>query len=89
MTIVQPNTAVSLTISMDNSQNVNQVLWLPVRWSTAFVRRLWWHTKGYGIIFSIMFLTLMSLIFLTVHWPYHKLLILPTSQNELDLENTK
>ncbi|MCC5636585.1 hypothetical protein LC593_12065 [Nostoc sp. CHAB 5844] len=89
MTIAPQNTAVSLTISMDNSQSVNQVLWLPVRLGTAFLRRLWWHTKGYGIIFSIMFLTLMSLIFLSIHWSYRKLLIVPTPQDELDLESSK
>jgi len=89
MTIAPQNTAVPLTISLDNSQSIYQVLWQPVRLSTAFFRRLWWHTQGYGTIFGIMFLTLMSLIFLSIHWSYHKLLIVPTPQDELDLENSK
>jgi hypothetical protein len=67
MTIAPQNPA-SLTINMDKSLKINQDLWLPVR----FLQRLWWHTKSYGIIFSIMLLTLMSLIFLSIHWAYRK-----------------
>ncbi|MBU7582987.1 MAG: hypothetical protein KAF91_08760 [Nostoc sp. TH1S01] len=88
MTIAQQNPA-SLTISFNNSHNLNQSLWQPVLFGTAFIRRFWWHTKSYGIVFSIMFLTLMSLIFLSIHWSYRKLLIVPTPQNELDLESNQ
>ncbi|MBD2446229.1 hypothetical protein H6G76_03460 [Nostoc sp. FACHB-152] len=88
MTIAPQNT-VSLTISMDNSQSVNQDLWRPVRLVKISLQRLWWHTKGYGIVFSIMLLTLMSLIFVSIHWSSRKLLIVPTQQDELDLESSK
>ncbi|OCQ92832.1 hypothetical protein BCD64_08840 [Nostoc sp. MBR 210] len=86
MTVAQQNTA-SLTIGLNNSQNINQSLWQPVLIGTAFFQRLWWHTKSYGIVFKIMFLTLMSLIFLSIHWSYRKLIIVPALQNELDLES--
>ncbi|MBE9209934.1 hypothetical protein IQ244_26260 [Nostoc sp. LEGE 06077] len=88
MAIAQQNTA-SLSISLNNSQNLNQSLWQPLLLGTAFFRRLWWQTKSYGIVFSIMFLTLMSLIFLSIHWSYRKLLIVPTPQDELDMESSK
>ncbi|WP_199336012.1 hypothetical protein [Nostoc sp. FACHB-110] len=84
MTVAQQNTA-SLTIDTDNSLHINQVLWLPVQ----LLQRLWWHTKGYGIIFSIMFLTLMSLIFVSLHWSSRKLAMVPTQSEELDLESSK
>ncbi|AFY41775.1 hypothetical protein [Nostoc sp. PCC 7107] len=87
MAIAQQNTA-SLTISLNNSQNIHQIL-QPALLATAFTRRLWWHTKSYGIVFSIMFLTLMSLMFLSIHWSYRKLLIFTTQQDELDMESSK
>lgn len=85
MTIARQNTEASLTINMNNSPKINQDLWLPV----LFLQRLWWHTKNYGTIFSIMLLTLMSLIFLSIHWSYRKLIIVPTQQDKLDLESSK
>ncbi|BAY18253.1 hypothetical protein NIES2109_08280 [Nostoc sp. HK-01] len=87
MAIAQQNTA-SLTISLNNSQNIHQI-WQPARLGAVFIRRLWWHTKSYGIVFSIMFLTLMSLIFLSIYWSYRHLLIFTTPQDELDMESSK
>ena len=39
---------------------------------TAWLRRLWWHTKALAPILGIVFLTLSSLGFLQVHWLYRK-----------------
>ncbi|HLO83911.1 MAG TPA: hypothetical protein VK203_02695 [Nostocaceae cyanobacterium] len=40
-------------------------------------QRFFWHFHAYITIFSVMFLTLISLIFLSIHWGFRKLFLLP------------
>lgn len=55
--------------SIEDLEKFNQkLLWMPVQKITAVVKRIWWHTKGYGVILGIMLLTLVSIIFLIIHW---------------------
>ncbi len=79
MTVARQNTA-SLAITVYNS-DVNQgYLWKLVRLG-AELQKFWWHTKAYGTILGIMLLTLVSLIYLGIHWSFSKLLPL-NSQKE-------
>ncbi|MDF5734871.1 MULTISPECIES: hypothetical protein [unclassified Nostoc] len=70
MTIARQNTAASLAISIHDSESVDiSSLWKLVRLGAGF----WWHTKAYGTILGVMLLTLVSLIFLSMHWSYRRL----------------
>ncbi|QSJ15856.1 hypothetical protein JYQ62_29290 [Nostoc sp. UHCC 0702] len=73
-TYPQQNTA-SLSVSIEDFEKINQgLLWMPVQMVTAVVKRIWWHTKGYSTIVGIMLLTLVSMIFLVIHWSGRNLL---------------
>lgn len=74
--LVQQDTAIPLTISVDNSQSIDlSLLWKSVPLSVAaVVKRLWWHIHSYGTIAGIMLLALGSLFFLCIHWSYCKVL---------------
>ncbi|MEH1767831.1 MAG: hypothetical protein V7L27_19485 [Nostoc sp.] len=70
MTIAQQSTA-SLPITIHDSESVDiGSLWKLVQLSA---NRFWWHTKAYTTILSVMLLTLVSLIFLSMHWSYRRL----------------
>ncbi|MHC0065578.1 hypothetical protein ACWATR_22215 [Nostoc sp. UIC 10890] len=72
MTIAQQNIAASLPITIHDSESVDiGNLWKLVRLGA---NRFWWHTKAYGTILGVMLLTLVSLIFLSMHWSYRRLL---------------
>jgi hypothetical protein len=87
MTIVRQNTA-SLTITIHNS-DVNQgYLWKLARLGAARLQKFWWHTKAYGTILGVMLLTLVSLIYLGIHWSFSKLLPL-NSQKEHNQDNAE
>jgi chromate transport protein ChrA len=67
MAIAQQNTPISL----HNSQKVNLLsLW---ELGKSQLQRLFWHSHAYGTIFSILIFSLVSLIFLAIHWTYRKL----------------
>lgn len=36
------------------------------------IHHFWWHTKAYTTILRLMFLVIGSVIFLYIHWLYHK-----------------
>ncbi|BAZ53521.1 hypothetical protein NIES4103_61990 [Nostoc sp. NIES-4103] len=92
-TYAQQNAA-SLSLTIEDLERVNQgLLWIPVQLMTAVVKRVWWHTKGYGTILSIMLLTLVSMIFLVIHWSGRNLLPILKHQivgsNEWDMRSSK
>lgn len=71
MTIAQENTASSLAITIHDSQSVDIAsLWKLVRLGA---NGFWWRTKAYTTILGVMLLTLVSLIFLSMHWSYRRL----------------
>ncbi|MGM3307103.1 hypothetical protein ACSQ6I_14210 [Anabaena sp. WFMT] len=66
MAIAQQNTPINL----QNSQKVNLFsLW---ELSKLQLQQLLWHSHAYGTVFSILILSLVSLIFLAIHWTYRK-----------------
>ncbi len=71
MTIARQNTAASLPIIIHDSK-ITDIgnLWKLVRLGA---NGFWWRTKAYGTILGVMLLTLVSLIFLSMHWSYHRL----------------
>ncbi|MEH1825904.1 hypothetical protein [Nostoc sp.] len=72
MTIAQQSTAASLPITIHDTESVDIAsLWKFVQLGA---NRFWWHTKAYTTILSVMLLTLVSLIFLSMHWSYRRLL---------------
>jgi len=72
MTIARQNIAASLPITIHDSESVDLGnLWKLVRLGA---NRFWWHTKAYGTILGVMLLTLVSLILLSMHWFYRRLL---------------
>ncbi|MEH2059863.1 MAG: hypothetical protein V7K97_27655 [Nostoc sp.] len=71
MTIAGKNTAASLSITIHDSESVDiGNLWKLVR---LRANGFWWHTKSYTTILGVMLLTLVSLIFLSMHWSYRRL----------------
>lgn len=71
MTIARQNTGASLSITIDDSKSVDiSNLWKLVRLGA---NGFWWRTKAYGTILGVMLLTLVSLIFLSIHWSYRRL----------------
>ncbi|MFN6481986.1 MULTISPECIES: hypothetical protein [unclassified Nostoc] len=71
MTIAQQNTVAPLAITIHDSESVDIAsLWKLVRLGAD---GFWWHTKAYTTILGVMLLTLVSLIFLSMHWFYHRL----------------
>ncbi len=71
MTIARQNTAASLAITIHNSESVDIAsLWKLVRLSA---NGFWWRSKSYTTILGVMLLTLVSLIFLSMHWSYRRL----------------
>ena len=74
MTIAQENTAASLGITSHDSERVEiGSSWKLLPVSTVQLKGFWWHTRAYATILGIMLLTLVSLIFLSIHWSYHTL----------------
>ncbi|QMS91040.1 hypothetical protein HUN01_26920 [Nostoc edaphicum CCNP1411] len=72
MTIARQNIAASLPITIHDSESVDLGnLWKLVRLGA---NRFLWHTKAYGTILGVMLLTLVSLILLSMHWFYRRLL---------------
>ncbi|WP_373527093.1 hypothetical protein [Nostoc sp.] len=71
MAIARQNTAALLEITIYNSNSFN----IGSQWRqlAAQLKRLWWHTKAYKTILDVMLLTLVSLIFLSMHWSYRRL----------------
>jgi hypothetical protein len=67
MTIARENTAASLGITIDDSERVDIGL------GAVQLKRFWWRTRAYATIIGIMLLTVVSLIFLSIHWYYHTL----------------
>ncbi|MBD2122235.1 hypothetical protein [Trichocoleus sp. FACHB-262] len=49
--------------------------------SSALVKRLWWHTKGYGTVLGVMLLVLGSLMFLNLHWLSRQLVEAPSEDS--------
>ncbi|WP_071599834.1 hypothetical protein [Mastigocladopsis repens] len=74
------NRATSLVVNIHDSKRETPRLWEPVRLGKAMLTRLWWDTKAYGTVFIIGLLTLLSLMFLRIHWTYRKLLLVSTHQ---------
>ncbi|MBN4001440.1 hypothetical protein [Nostoc sp. LPT] len=71
MTIARQNTAASLPITIHDSESVDITnLWKLVRLGA---NGFWWRTKAYTTILGVMLLTLVSLIFLSMHWYYRRL----------------
>ncbi|MBR8837951.1 MAG: hypothetical protein DSM106950_29105 [Stigonema ocellatum SAG 48.90 = DSM 106950] len=52
----------------------------PVQMLVAKLNRLWWHTKAYGTILSMMLLVLVSLFFVYVYWLYRKFIPVPAKR---------
>ena len=53
---------------VQRSSSISNVFILqPLWWARAWGHRLWWHTKAYTIILTIMVLALLSLIGLSLH----------------------
>ncbi|MEH2208330.1 MAG: hypothetical protein V7K53_30360 [Nostoc sp.] len=70
MTIARENTA-SLPITIHDSESADIAnLWKLVRLGA---NDFWWRTKAYTTIMGVMLLTLVSLIFLSMHWSYRRL----------------
>lgn len=69
------NRTTSLVVSIDDSKSVTSRLWEPVRLGTAMLVRFWWYSKAYGTVLMIGLLTLLSLVFLRIHWTCRKLLL--------------
>ncbi|MDZ8261757.1 hypothetical protein [Nostoc sp. ChiQUE01b] len=78
MTIAQQNTAASLPITIYDSESANITnLWKLVRLGANDFR---WRTKAYTTILGVMLLTLVSLIFLSIHWYYRRLFLFLSHQ---------
>ena len=67
MTIARQNTVASLAITIHDSERVDIGL------GAVHLKRFWWRTRSYATILGIMLLTLVSLIFLSMHWSYRRL----------------
>lgn len=48
------------------------------------MKRLWWHTKGYGTVLGVMLLIGGSLIFLNLHWLTRLLLRTPLEASSVE-----
>ncbi|MBN3877274.1 MAG: hypothetical protein ACYTXT_25460 [Nostoc sp.] len=71
MTIARQNTATSLSITIHDSESADIAnLWKLVRLGA---NGFWWRTRAYTTILGVMLLTLVSLIFLSMHWFYRRL----------------
>ena len=74
MTIARENTARYLPITIHDSKSMDiGNLWKLIRLGAVQINGFWWRTKAYGTILGVMFLTLVSLIFLSTHWSYRRL----------------
>jgi hypothetical protein len=74
------NRATSLVVSIDDSKSVTFRLWEPVQLGTALLVRFWWYSKAYGTVLMIGLLTLLSLVFLRIHWAWRKLVLVSIHQ---------
>ncbi|MCC5598330.1 hypothetical protein [Nostoc favosum] len=74
MTIARQNTAgyLPITIHDSKSMDIGRLRKL-VRLGAVQINGFWWRTKTYGTILGVMLLTLVSLIFLSMHWSYRRL----------------
>ena len=76
MTITRQNTPAYLPIIIHDSESVDMGnLWKLVRLGAVKINAFWWRTKAYGTILGVMLLTLVSLIFLSMHWSYRRLFL--------------
>ncbi|HYX16981.1 MAG TPA: hypothetical protein VE944_22040 [Nostoc sp.] len=74
MTIARQNPAEYLPITIHDSKSMEITsLWKLVRLGAVQINGFWWRTKAYGTILGVMLLTLVSLIFLSMHWSYRRL----------------
>lgn len=74
MTIARQNPAEYLPITIHASKSMEiGTLWKLVRLGAVQINGFWWRTKAYGTILGVMLLTLVSLIFLSMHWSYSRL----------------
>ncbi|MBW4687951.1 MAG: hypothetical protein KME40_23325 [Komarekiella atlantica HA4396-MV6] len=61
--------ALAQHINIKNAKKVNDyLLWKILKFGTALLKQLWWHTKAYTTVFGIMFLTFASIVFLCIHY---------------------
>ncbi|MEH1873539.1 hypothetical protein [Nostoc sp.] len=73
MTIARQNTAGYSPITIDDSKSMEiGSLWKLVGLGAVQINGFWWRTKAYGTILGVMLLTLVSLIFLSMHWFYRR-----------------
>ncbi|MEH1822224.1 MAG: hypothetical protein V7L31_24635 [Nostoc sp.] len=90
MTLTQQSTAASLPITIHDTESVDLAsLWKLVQLGA---NKFWRHTKAYTTILGVMLLTLISLIFLSMHWSYHRLFSFVShrvigSNNEISNQN--
>jgi hypothetical protein len=80
MKMAMANRATSLVVSIDDSKSVTSRLWQPVQLGTALLVRFWWYSKAYGTVLMIGLLTLLSLVFLRIHWAWRKLVLVSIHQ---------
>jgi hypothetical protein len=78
MTIGRQNTAASLPIIIHDSESMD----IGNQWKLVRLRAngFWWSPKAYGTILGIMLLSLVSLIFLSMHWSYRRLFLFLSHQ---------
>ena len=69
MTIARQNTAASLPITIHASESAD----IANLWKQLGANEFWWRTKAYTTILGVMLLTLVSLVFLSMHWSYRRL----------------
>ncbi|MEH2329618.1 hypothetical protein [Nostoc sp.] len=71
MTIARQNTAASLPITIHDSESAD----ITNFWKLVLLdaNGFWWRTKAYTTILGVILLTLVSLIFLSMHWSYRRL----------------
>jgi hypothetical protein len=75
MTMTSPNIA---KIKL-HSPNVNpSKLWQLVKLGESQLHQVLWHTRAYGTIFGVMWLTLGSLIFVGLDWSCRRLFVTDT-----------
>ncbi|BAZ28627.1 hypothetical protein NIES4074_10610 [Cylindrospermum sp. NIES-4074] len=80
MAMARQNIAAPLTINLQNHQKVNPShLRQLVRLGESQLQQFWWHSHAYGTIFGVMLLTVVSFIFLAIHWFYRRLSLTPPS----------
>jgi hypothetical protein len=85
MAIVKQN----IPTHLHNAQKVNSFrLW---ELGKSQIQRSLWHFRAYTTVFTILFFSLISLIFLLIHWTYRKFFsthsIIETNKWDLNSSN--